>query len=351
MPQELNIDPFFTPARRARGAGRALRRAEARAPHRRDPRADRARATRPTPMPAPSRAACGGGCCSPRRWCTSRTSWCSTSRRPASTSSCARCSGTTCAGSTTQGMTIILTTHYLEEAEEMCDEIAIINHGEVVVRDTTDGAARPARRQDAGDPARRRRPTTTPPCPRASSSSAAPTARSPSPTAARRPRPTRSSTRSRDAGIRIRDVATEEPHLEDVFLQPHPRRPHPRRLTPPGPRRRGASSPPPPGAPSGALALAEEQRLDFFVRHGTDPGRVGAHGFGDPQEEFPWQAQMRELRDRERTRRPLLWQAPIRRWRSRVWQRSTVRQLNSQGALSFWRCPCATSDTALMKSR
>ncbi|MFV2051837.1 ABC transporter ATP-binding protein [Aliiroseovarius sp. YM-037] len=36
-----------------------------------------------------------------------------------------------------QGMTIILTTHYLEEAEEMCDEIAIINHGEVVVQDKT----------------------------------------------------------------------------------------------------------------------------------------------------------------------------------------------------------------------
>ncbi|WP_208347401.1 ABC transporter ATP-binding protein [Pseudaestuariivita rosea] len=36
-----------------------------------------------------------------------------------------------------QGMTIILTTHYLEEAEQMCDEIAIINHGEVVARDST----------------------------------------------------------------------------------------------------------------------------------------------------------------------------------------------------------------------
>lgn len=36
-----------------------------------------------------------------------------------------------------QGMTIILTTHYLEEAEEMCDEIAIINNGELVTRDTT----------------------------------------------------------------------------------------------------------------------------------------------------------------------------------------------------------------------
>ena len=31
-----------------------------------------------------------------------------------------------------QGVTIVLTTHYLEEAQELCDEIAIINHGSVV---------------------------------------------------------------------------------------------------------------------------------------------------------------------------------------------------------------------------
>ena len=36
-----------------------------------------------------------------------------------------------------QGMTIILTTHYLEEAQAMCDEIAIIDQGEVIIRDTT----------------------------------------------------------------------------------------------------------------------------------------------------------------------------------------------------------------------
>ena len=35
------------------------------------------------------------------------------------------------------GMTIILTTHYLEEAQEMCNEIAIIDQGEVVARDST----------------------------------------------------------------------------------------------------------------------------------------------------------------------------------------------------------------------
>ncbi|HEX6119458.1 MAG TPA: ABC transporter ATP-binding protein [Dongiaceae bacterium] len=31
-----------------------------------------------------------------------------------------------------QGVTVLLTTHYLEEAEELCDRIAIINHGKVI---------------------------------------------------------------------------------------------------------------------------------------------------------------------------------------------------------------------------
>lgn len=34
------------------------------------------------------------------------------------------------------GTTILLTTHYLEEAEELCDEIAIINHGEIIAHDS-----------------------------------------------------------------------------------------------------------------------------------------------------------------------------------------------------------------------
>ncbi len=36
-----------------------------------------------------------------------------------------------------QGVTIVLTTHYLEEAEEVCDTIAIINRGEVVACEPT----------------------------------------------------------------------------------------------------------------------------------------------------------------------------------------------------------------------
>jgi len=35
------------------------------------------------------------------------------------------------------GTTVLLTTHYLEEAQELCDRIAIINHGELIVNDTT----------------------------------------------------------------------------------------------------------------------------------------------------------------------------------------------------------------------
>ncbi|WP_116085808.1 ABC transporter ATP-binding protein [Tropicimonas sp. IMCC34011] len=35
------------------------------------------------------------------------------------------------------GMTIILTTHYLEEAQEMCDEIAIVDRGRIVAQDST----------------------------------------------------------------------------------------------------------------------------------------------------------------------------------------------------------------------
>ena len=37
-----------------------------------------------------------------------------------------------------QGITIILTTHYLEEAEKMCNRIGILNHGELVALDTTE---------------------------------------------------------------------------------------------------------------------------------------------------------------------------------------------------------------------
>jgi ABC-2 type transport system ATP-binding protein len=36
-----------------------------------------------------------------------------------------------------QGVTVVLTTHYLEEAEQLCDRIAIINHGRVIANEAT----------------------------------------------------------------------------------------------------------------------------------------------------------------------------------------------------------------------
>jgi len=36
-----------------------------------------------------------------------------------------------------EGVTVVLTTHYLEEAEELCDRIAIINHGQLIANKPT----------------------------------------------------------------------------------------------------------------------------------------------------------------------------------------------------------------------
>jgi ABC-2 type transport system ATP-binding protein len=40
-----------------------------------------------------------------------------------------------------EGTTILLTTHYLEEAEQLCDQIAFINHGEIVAQGTSSDLA------------------------------------------------------------------------------------------------------------------------------------------------------------------------------------------------------------------
>ncbi len=41
-----------------------------------------------------------------------------------------------------QGTTILLTTHYLEEAESLCEDIALISGGRIIARDTPDGLKR-----------------------------------------------------------------------------------------------------------------------------------------------------------------------------------------------------------------
>lgn len=115
-----------------------------------------------------------------------------------------------------RGMTIILTTHYLEEAEEMCDEIAIINHGHLVTQDST---ANLLGRLDA------RTMVIVPETP----VDTAPQAtgieteirRDGSLALTYRARETRAEdvlAAVQSAGIRIRELRTEQPDLEDVFL-------------------------------------------------------------------------------------------------------------------------------------
>jgi ABC-2 type transport system ATP-binding protein len=35
-----------------------------------------------------------------------------------------------------EGITVVLTTHYMEEADELCDRLAIIDHGKILIEDT-----------------------------------------------------------------------------------------------------------------------------------------------------------------------------------------------------------------------
>jgi ABC-2 type transport system ATP-binding protein len=115
-----------------------------------------------------------------------------------------------------EGMTIILTTHYLEEAEQMCDEIAIINHGDLVVQDTTSALLG---RLDA------KTLVITPDNPPDALPDIAGCKVSQRPGGKIAFDFNRSEINPgtildevRAAGITLRDVATEEPDLEDVFL-------------------------------------------------------------------------------------------------------------------------------------
>lgn len=115
-----------------------------------------------------------------------------------------------------EGVTIVLTTHYLEEAQALCDTIAIVNHGEIVVCEPTPQLLRRMDTRNVvvtpeGDLA-------TPPVlegfdvtPRADGAFAVTY------------RKGRSSVEQvinavRAAGVTIGDIATEDPDLEDVFL-------------------------------------------------------------------------------------------------------------------------------------
>jgi ABC-2 type transport system ATP-binding protein len=114
------------------------------------------------------------------------------------------------------GVTIVLTTHYLEEAEALCDTIAIVNHGRVVACEPT---AQLLRRLDT------RTVVVTPEDPldaapvigdfdsrlRANGDLAVVFK-----TAGASVEQVLGQVRA--AGVRIKDLRTEDPDLEDVFL-------------------------------------------------------------------------------------------------------------------------------------
>lgn len=116
-----------------------------------------------------------------------------------------------------EGMTIILTTHYLEEAQEMCDEIAIIHQGEKIVQDTTSALLSRLDAKSLVITPETAQPDSLPAMPGVQTSIR--------PDGALAFAYRRSETSPgaildavRAAGVTIRDVATEEPDLEDVFL-------------------------------------------------------------------------------------------------------------------------------------
>ncbi len=119
------------------------------------------------------------------------------------------------------GSTVILTTHYLEEAEAMCDRIAIIDRGRVIAVDRTDALVNRIESKSLIIV-----PDTPIAAVPAALAAALPQARVSmrhdgalvATYSRRKLRAGRVLEAVVQAGVTIADVTTEEPHLQDVFL-------------------------------------------------------------------------------------------------------------------------------------
>ena len=117
---------------------------------------------------------------------------------------------------TADGMTVILTTHYLEEAQEMCDQIAIIHEGALRALDTTvnllsklDTKTLVVETKTTADISL---PTGVTQSQRADGTLAFTYSRSAI-------SPSEILDALRGAGIKILDIQTEQPDLQDVFME------------------------------------------------------------------------------------------------------------------------------------
>ena len=116
-----------------------------------------------------------------------------------------------------QGTTIVLTTHYLEEAQELCDTIAIINHGAVIACEPTPQILRRLDKRTLVII-----PQTELTAPPAALEGLDATVRKDGALAITYGSGARTVEelldRVKAAGIAIKDLSTEEPDLEDVFV-------------------------------------------------------------------------------------------------------------------------------------
>ncbi len=116
------------------------------------------------------------------------------------------------------GTTILLTTHYLDEAEELCDRIAIIDHGKVIAYDTTAALVREVDDKTLTLSLSEPLAAVPPSLARFGLTLAAPGR------LVFRYGPSRTTLAElfdamKAAGLIIRDVTTEETDLEDIFLR------------------------------------------------------------------------------------------------------------------------------------
>ena len=119
------------------------------------------------------------------------------------------------------GVTVFLTTQYLEEADVLADRVGIIDHGQIVAEGTPGRAEGP---RSGGRPSRPCPPIPTsarrwPRCSSASASPPAPPRRASPCVCAGAPRTSpRSCARSTREGVRVANIQVHAPTLDDVFL-------------------------------------------------------------------------------------------------------------------------------------